>query len=302
MAIVTSTLAEPRSVRPQRFDAISFLQALAVWIAGAVVIVPLLLMIAISLIPERGLSNPITALIANGPIFANYARAFLRADLGTALLNSAIVTMLSTLVCVSVDALAGYSLASLSFKGRDKIFALILVTTMIPSHVTIIPLFLLFRHVPFSGGNDLFGAGGSGLLNSYWPLIIPFAASAFGTYLMRIAFKAIPREIIEAARIDGASEFRIFWSICLPLTKPTLATCGALNFTYCWNEYLLPLVMTDKRELKTVQLALSNFRGQYFTDWTLLMAATITISLPVTIVFLFTQKYIVQGISSTGMK
>lgn len=274
----------------------------AVWLAAGLVLIPLILMVAISLVPEGGVSSPFAALMANGPIFANYPEAFSRANLSTALINSAIVAGISTIVCVILDALAGYSLAVLSYRGRDKIFGLILLTTMIPAHVTIIPLFLIFRHTPLAGGNDLLGSGGSGLLNSYWPLIIPFAASAFGTYLMRNAFKSIPRELIEAAKLDGANEARIFWNICLPLTKPTLATIAALNFTYCWNEYLLPLVMTDRRELQTVQLALSNFRGQYFTEWSLLMAATITISLPVAIVFLFAQKYIVQGIASTGLK
>jgi multiple sugar transport system permease protein len=259
-------------------------------------------MVAISLSPESEVGNAFSYLWSGRPLFENYWQAFEEANLGPYFLNSLKVSIAATISAVLLDAFAGYSLAKLRFPGREHIFFGILLTTMIPLQVTIVPLFLLFRMTPLMGGNDLFGQGGTGLLNTYWALILPFAASAFGTYLMRDAFRRIPEELIEAARLDGASEWTIFWRICLPLTKPALTTVAMLSFTYSWNEFMLPLIMTDSPKLRTVQLGLSNYRGQYFDDWSLLMAATFLVSIPVVIVFVFCQKYFVQGVASSGMK
>jgi multiple sugar transport system permease protein len=173
---------------------------------------------------------------------------------------------------------------------------------MIPIQVTMIPVFIIFRRFPFAGGNDLLGMGGSGLIDTYWALILPGMATAFGTYLMREFFLMLPGDLMDAARIDGGSEFRIFRKVYLPLAKPALATIGMFTFTETWNAFIWPLILTNSPEMRTLQLGLSAYRGQYFTEWHLLMAATVLTCLPVFIVFLIGQKQFIKGVAMSGLK
>jgi multiple sugar transport system permease protein len=273
-----------------------------VGVGALLVLSPFLMMISMSLTQESQVAAWPPRLIPNPLQFSNYPDAFISAGLGRYFLNSLIVSVSATVSAVVFDSLAGYAFAKMRFPGRGALFAFILATTMIPVQVTIIPLFIMFRRIPFLGDNDMFGVGGTGLINTYWPLIIPFMASTFGTYLMREFFRMIPSGLMDAARVDGASELRIFWKIYLPLAKPALATIALFSFTFSWNEFLFPLIMTSKPELRTLQLGLTLFNGQYFTQWDLMMAATVMVTLPTFIVFFLGQRYFIKGIAMTGIR
>jgi multiple sugar transport system permease protein len=160
----------------------------------------------------------------------------------------------------------------------------------------------MLRHFPLAGGNDFFGQGGLGLVNTYAGLIIPFIAGSYGVFLFRQFYLNFPHSLDDAAEIDGLGKVKTFYLIYVPLSKPVFATLGALKATQTWNEYIWPLIITTTDEMKTVQLALSFFRDEYEIQWNYLMAATAIITLPLILIYLFSQKYFVEGIVTTGIK
>jgi multiple sugar transport system permease protein len=223
-------------------------------------------------------------------------------NFGRYALNSLLLAVANMAINVGLSALAGYAFARLRFPGQQVLFVLVLATLMVPYQVTIIPQFVIVRHVPLFGGNDLFGQGDSGWINSYWGLIVPSAVGAFGIFMLRQFFQTLPVELEDAARIDGAGEWRIFWQIMLPLATPALATLGIFSFQAGWNAFLWPLLITTTDDMRTIQLALTVFVQQYSTQWDQLMAATVVATLPVILVFAFGQRLLVRGIAFTGLK
>ena len=236
------------------------------------------------------------------PQWRNFLEVFEVTDFGRAMFNTFIVASISTIGIVVIDGLAGYAFAKMRFPGRTTMFMLILATLMVPVHVTIIPLFIMFRSFPLAGGNDIFGSGGFGILNTYPSLILPFLATAYGTYLMREFMKMLPDNLVEAARMDGAHEFAIFWKIYLPLARPALAVIAIFNFTAFWNEFLVPLVMTSTADMRVVQTALADFADQETVRWTLLMAAVLLSLIPLILMFIVGQKHLIRGVSLSGTK
>jgi multiple sugar transport system permease protein len=184
--------------------------------------------------------------------------------------------------------LAAYAFARLQFRGRDILFYLFLGTMMIPGQVTMIPSFLMLHWL--------------GWIDSYAALIVPGLASAFGTFLLRQFFLSIPRDLEDAASIDGCSRFGVLWRIILPLSRPALATLAVFTFMGVFNDFLWALVVVSSEEMKTVQLGLAIFRDRYQTDWGQLMAASVTATLPILLVFFFAQKYFIRGITLSGLK
>ena len=182
------------------------------------------------------------------------------------------------------------------------ILVLIMLGMMIPPQAIVIPQFVILRSVPFLGGNDWMGQGGIGLLNTNWALIIPFLSGSFGIFLCRQFYTSFPKELDEAARIDGCGSFGIYARIFLPMSKQILATLCILKTAATWNDFFYPLIMTQQEEAKTVQLALQMFKGTTSTHWNWLMAGTLLTMIPVVIVFLCAQKYFVAGIAHAGMK
>lgn len=263
---------------------------------------PFLWMISVSLTPAADVFAWPPRLLPRPLRFENYAEALVRLQFARYLVNSLVVAGAATASVLVLDSLAGYAFARLRFPGRNVLFLFILGTVMIPVQVTMIPIFIMFRGAPLLGGNDLFGAGGTGLIDTYPALVIPWMATTFGTYLMREFFSMLPGELTDAARIDGCGELQIFARVYLPLAKPALATVGILTFTEVWNSFLWPLLMTTSPGMRTLQLALSAFKGQYFTEWHLLMAATVITCLPVFVIYLLGQRHFVQGIALTGFK
>ncbi|HOV23251.1 MAG TPA: carbohydrate ABC transporter permease [Candidatus Marinimicrobia bacterium] len=220
--------------------------------------------------------------------FENYARAFQAAPFGRYYLNSLIVACTVTLGQLITCSMAAYAFARLQFKGRDVLFYIFLGTMMIPYQVTMIPSFMVLYWL--------------GWVDSYQAMIVPGLASAFGTFLLRQFFLTIPKELEEAAYIDGCGKFRVLWQIIIPLSKPALATLAIFTFMGTFNDFIWALIVVNSDHLRTVQLGLAIFRDRYITDWDLLMAGSVMATLPVLIVFFFAQKYFIKGITLSGIK
>jgi multiple sugar transport system permease protein len=222
-----------------------------------------------------------------------------------ALVNSIVVAGTATLTNIFFATMAGYAFARLQFPGRDSVFFLLIATTMVPTAVTLIPLFLLVKGFPLSGGNDLFGQGGSGLLNTLPGLMIPHIVQALNIFLARQFFMGQPEELAEAARVDGASEFRTFFRIYLPISQPMIATIAIIAFTGAWEDFLWPLVISTSPTNYTIQVALSSLAGiggGGTVDWGPLMAATAIATLPLLAAFLFFQRYFIAGLTTGSVK
>jgi multiple sugar transport system permease protein len=216
--------------------------------------------------------------------------------------NSAFVASSVTILQLFFNSLAAYAFAKRQFPGRDFIFMIFLGTMMIPGQVTLIPNYLALKHIPFFGGNDAFGQGGHGWLDSYYGLILPGAVSAFGIFLLRQYMLSIPNDLLDAARIDGASEFRIFWRVVIPLCGPVLAATGIFTFTYAWEDFFWPLIIISSPDLYTAPLGLAMFVVKNRTSWDVLMAGSVIATLPMVVVFMIFQRRFIQGISMSGLK
>ena len=259
-----------------------------VLIAGAfVVLVPFLWMITTSLKPVRAVHLP-PFIVPREFIWHNYALAWHADTFARYYLNTAIMTAGIVLGQLLFSSLAGYAFARLNFPGRNALFFVVLATMMVPVYVTLIPSYLLVR--------DL------GWLDSYQGLIVPRLVSAFGIFLMRQQYLGIPRDLEEAALLDGASRLRVWWSIVMPLSGPAVATLGIFSFLFAWNDFLWPLVITTDPTMRTVQLGLAMFTGRYGTQWTLLMAGAVCASIPALVVFAIGQRWFVRGAVMSGVK
>lgn len=256
--------------------------------AGALVMVaPFLWMITTSLKPERFVFSP-PYLFPISFEWENYLTAFKAAPFQRFYLNTIVMAIGITVGQVFFSSLAAYAFARLRFPGRDFVFLIFLGTMLIPLHVTLIPSYLIIQKLNW--------------INSYQALIVPRLVSAFGIFLMRQYYLSIPRDLDEAALIDGASRLTIWWKIILPLSGPALATLGIFAFLFAWNDFLWPLVVVNNPEMYTVQLGLAMFQGKYGTRWHLLMAGTVTATIPVIIAFLIGQNRFIEGITTTGLK
>ncbi len=240
--------------------------------------------------------------IPRNPSFDNYVTFFEQERIGRLFFNSAYVALSVTVLQLFTSSLAAYTFAKRRFPGRDLLFLITLGTLMIPGQVTLIPNYVILKNIPFFGGNDWTGSGGSGWLDSYWGLIVPSSVSAFGIFLMRQYMKTIPDDLLDVARVDGATEFRIFAQIVMPLCRPALAALGIFTFTYQWDDFFWPLVIISSEELRTLPLGLALFVTRNRTAWDLLMAGSVITTVPVLLVFLFFQRHFIRGIAVTGMK
>jgi multiple sugar transport system permease protein len=203
-------------------------------------------------------------------------------------LNSIFVALCTTFGQVFTASLAAYAFARLKFPGRDKLFIAYLATMMIPGAVTMIPVFILMKKIAW--------------VDTYRALIIPSMFTAYGTFLLRQFFMTLPGDLEDAAKIDGCNLFGIYWRIILPLSKPALATLTTFTFIGSWNNFMWPLIMINSMEKKTLPIGLASFQGLYSTDWTLLMAASVMVIIPVLIVFVVNQRFFVEGIRLGAIK
>ena len=267
-----------------------------------IVLFPFLVMIATSLKSLNEIRVSPYSLVPKEIRFDNYISFFQSGNWGQYFYNSAVVAVVTTVVSILTNAVAGSAFARLHFYGRKVLFKLTLIGMMVPMQTVMIPIYLKVKSIPLAGGNNILGQGGTGLLNTTWGVIAPLLAGAFGLFLCRQFFANFPTSLDEAAKIDGCSNIRTFFRIYLPLSKPVLATLAILKFTDGWNQYTWPLIITNSDEGRTLQLALAMFRGSSVIKWDLLMAGTIITCIPVLIIFLALQKYYVQGIVTSGLK
>lgn len=234
--------------------------------------------------------------------FEHYVKAFTLVPFPRYFWNTLVIAVGGVILNLFFGSLAGYAFARMRFRGREPLFRMLLLSLMVPGIVTLIPSFIILRSFPLVGGNNLLGQGGIGFLNTYWAVLLPGAAGAFAVFLMRQFFLTLPSELADVGRIDGASEFRIFWNIYLPLATPALATLAIFTFQAGWNQFLWPLIVFTDTDMSTVQMGLQAFSYNYQTDYGPLMAASIAVMLPVVILFLWLQRFFVQGIAFTGAK
>jgi multiple sugar transport system permease protein len=219
----------------------------------------------------------------------NYRQIFVQEPLfGRWLLNSVLIGVSVTLLNVLCNSMAGYALARLSFVGRRLWFLLVLAVLAVPAQVTLIPTFLILKYL--------------GWLNSYQGMIVPGMVNATFIFMMRQFFITFPKELEEAAALDGLNRFQIFWHIVLPLAKPALAAQAIFIFMGSWNNFLLPVVILFDPEMFTLPLGLNTFKGQYISYWNYIMAASVVFTLPVLLLYLFFNRYFVQGVTLTGTK
>lgn len=265
------------------------------WIVLHVVIIlgaiamffPFLWTVITSISPGMGLTVT-PSLIPENPSLEAYERLFTERPFGRVILNSLGLALTTTVVQLITSSTAAYAFSRLPFKGRGAVFAVYLATMMIPLQVLIVPLFVELKTF--------------NLLNTYVGALLPTFASAFGIFLLRQAINQVPRELDEAATLDGAGHFRIFFSVIIPNIRPALATLTIFAFMGSWNSFLWPLVVLRKPELQTLPIALAGLQGQYTTDWDVIMAGSVVSILPMLALYIFAQKYVIQGVASSGIK
>lgn len=277
------------------------------WYIGAVIIslitvYPFLWMIATSFKPEVEIYSNSLSLFSERFSMDNYKKVFDTIPFARYFMNSLFLAVAGVVTNVFLGALAGYSFAKLKFKGRRITFSLLLSSMMIPGVVTMIPQFLVLKNFPLVGGNNILGQGGQGFINNYAAIVLPGAVGAYAVFFMKQFFETLPDDLAEAARMDGCSEFRIFWNICLPLILPAAITLGIMTFQSGWNSFMWPMIVLNSKEMMTIQVGLSTFQYQYNTMYGPLMAGTVIATIPTLLVFIFAQKYYIQGIAFSGGK
>jgi len=245
-------------------------------IAAAFALYPLILIILTALRPDAVGAE-------NGFAFGNFADAWDEGNFGRYLQNSVVVAVAVVAISATVSSLAGYAFGTMRFRGSSVLFYLLLLGMMVPSEAVVVPLYYDLRTL--------------GLTDSYFSLVMPQVAQSLGfsTFWMRAYFRSTSRDVVDAARIDGAGHGRILWSILLPMGRPAVLTMVLLVFMWTWNEFLLPLVMITDESRRTAPLGLSNFQGQYTSGTALLAAAAVLVALPVVLVFLLTQRPFIRG-------
>lgn len=256
--------------------------------AGALVMIfPFLWAFVTSISPGAGLSATPQLIPENASLSA-YEELFNRLPFAQIVLNSLMLAFFTTLFQLVTSSLAAYVFSRMPFKGRNTVFAVYLATMMVPLQVLVVPLFVQMKNL--------------GLIDSYLGVLLPGVASAFGVFLLRQAMNSVPPELDQAATLDGAGHFRIFGLIILPLVRPALATLTVFAFLNTWNSFLWPLIILRSPEVKTLPVALAGLQGQYTTQWDIVMAGSVISILPMLALYIFTQKYIIQGVAGAGLK
>lgn len=249
---------------------------------------PFFYMVSLSLQSDAEMYSGVPVIIPSVLQFSNYVDIWQKAPFARFILNSFIIAGSITLLHLIFDPLIGYIFAKMYFPGKKLMFGALLSTLMLPFFIRMIPLYILTAEM--------------GWLNTYQGLIMPFAMSAYGIFLMRQFILPIPDELIEAARIDGASDLRIYWQIVLPQLRPALATLGLLTFVFQFNEFLWPLIVVSSVEMRPITTGLALFNSEFFTQWNLTSTGGVILFLPSFLIFVFMQRYFVRSVMMTGMK
>ncbi|MFZ5993304.1 MAG: carbohydrate ABC transporter permease [Deinococcota bacterium] len=260
------------------------------WVVGlaGLFLLPVIWVVLSSFKPSSELYLVPPSLLPRDPTLENYRSAFTVGHFATYTWNSFFVATASTLIALLTNSMAAFALAKYRFAGRQILFLLTLATIMIPLQVIMVPIFLVLKNL--------------GLTDSLWGIIIPPAATPTGVFLLRQYMLSIPDEILESARLDGASEWSLYWRIILPLSVPALATLAIFSFTWRWNDFIWPFIVISSEQKATLQLALARLVGQFGVDWSTLLAATVITLLPMTAVFLLLQRYFLSNLTAGSVK
>jgi multiple sugar transport system permease protein len=274
------------STRRRRLSSIALHAAL---ILGALITAaPLLWMLSASLMPQGEATSFPPRLFPSRITFEHYTDLFTRLSLGRAFLNSIFVAIVATGASLLVNSMAGYAFAKLRFRGRDRIFALLIAALAIPAQVAMLPLFLLLKTI--------------GLVNTYAGVLIPYVAGIYGIFLVRQFMLSIPDDLLAAARVDGASELRIYWSIVLPVARPVLATLAIFTFMSAWNDFMWPLIILTSDDRYTMPVAVASLVGEHALDMELMMASAVLTIIPVLTLFFVLQKQYIAGMMAGSVK
>ncbi|MEX2308871.1 MAG: carbohydrate ABC transporter permease [Pirellulales bacterium] len=257
-------------------------------LAAVATVYPLLWMVTASLMPSGEAQSLPPRFWPSRVTFAHYATLFERLNVARYFANSLFIAITVTLLSVVINSMAGYALAKLRFAGRDRLFRLLIASLVIPTQVAMIPLFLLMKNL--------------GLINTYWAVILPASASIFGIFLIRQYALSIPDALLDAARVDGAGEWRIYRTIVFPLLRPILVTLGVFTFMVTWNDFMWPLVALIDGDLRTLPVALAILSGEHVQDTELMMAGSVLTLLPVLLLFVLVQRFYVEGIVAGSLK
>lgn len=254
----------------------------------AVTLFPLVWMVSVSLTPAGAATRLPPAWWPEVPTLVHYRFLFERLDIARYVWNSTLIAGSITLLSLLVNSLAGYAFAKLRFAGKERLFRLLLAAMVIPGQAGMLPLFLMLKSL--------------GLINTYAGVVVPGMASIFGVFLIRQYAMSIPDSLLDAARIDGAGEFRIFWSLVLPLCKPVLVTLAMFTFMGSWNDFMWPLIILASDQRYTLPVALANLMGEHAQDAELMMAGAVLTVLPVIVLFLLLQRYYMEGLVAGALK
>jgi multiple sugar transport system permease protein len=265
-----------------------FLIHLALILGAIATIIPLAWMMSASLMPQGEATSFPPRLIPSRVTFDHYQHLFTSLNLGRAFLNSLIVAIVGTLLSLLFNSMAGYAYAKLRFRGRDRLFTMMVAALGIPAQVAMLPLFLLLKSM--------------GLINTWVGVLIPYMAGIYGVFLVRQFMVSIPDDLLAAARIDGASEWRIYWSIILPVARPVLATLAIFSFMSAWNDFMWPLIILTDDEKYTMPVAVANLSGEHFPDLELMMASAVLTVIPVLALFFVLQKQYIAGMMAGSVK
>lgn len=257
-------------------------------LGGLLTLLPLVWMVAASFMPTGEANSFPPRLLPSTPTFEHYRDLFTRLNLARYFLNSTLVTFAVTGVSLVVNSMAGYAFARLRFRGRDRLFRFLLGGLVIPTQVVMLPLFLQLKSL--------------GLINTYWGVIIPGMASIYGIFLIRQYTLSVPESLLDAARIDGAGEFRIYRLIVLPLIRPILVTLGIFTFMSTWNDFMWPLIVLTDNSMYTLPVAIANLVGEHVQDTELMMAGSVLTVMPVLILFMVLQRQYIEGIMMGSVK
>jgi multiple sugar transport system permease protein len=256
--------------------------------AALLALAPLLWMVSTSLMSAGEATAYPPRFLPRSPTLEHYRALFLRLDVARYAFNSAFLAVAVTAVSLLFNSMAGYAFAKFRFSGRDAIFGVLIAALVIPGQVTMLPLFLLLKEL--------------GMINTYWGVLVPGLASIFGIFLVRQYAASVPDSLLDAARIDGAGELRVFWSVFLPACRPVLVTLALFTFLGTWNDFLWPLIVLTDSDLYTLPVALANLLGEHAMDVELMMAGAVLTVLPVVVVFLALQRYYMEGIVAGAVK
>ena len=257
-------------------------------IGAALALIPMLWMVSASFMTAGEANTYPPPLLPAHPTLEHYRALFTRLDLGRNLLNTTIIAVTVTGLSLLVNSMAGYALAKLRFRRREALFRTLSAGLVLPVQVSMLPLFLLFKEM--------------GLVNTYAGVIIPSLASIFGIFLIRQYTLSLPDDLLDAARIDGAGELRIYWAIVLPVIRPILATIAIWTFLTTWNDFMWPLIVLSDSSRYTLPVALANLSGEHVQDTELMMASAVVTVLPVMLTFLFLQRYYIEGVTAGSVK